>query len=75
MARNLGIAQQTASNIAINGRDQKIDAKTIDYLVGKIEVKPTSTVKELQEQMRVDLPNKPTVTTESSAKTSMDFFS
>ena len=47
---------------------QKIDAEMMDYLVGKIEVKPNSTLKELHEQMKVNLPNKPTVTYQAISK-------
>lgn len=75
VARDLGIARQTARNIIVNfnlngrvnrqlrggTRRQKIDAEMEDYLIGEIQVKPTSTLKELKEQM-IDLPDKPAVT-------------
>ena len=82
VAQDLGIARQTARNIIVNfnlhgrvnrqlrggARRQKIDAEMVDYLVAKIQVKPTSTLKELKEQMKVDLPNKPVVTHQAISK-------
>ena len=78
-ARNLNIARQTARNIAVHfnttgrverrprggARQPKIDGEMVDYLIGKIEAKPTST---LQDQMQVDMQNKPAVSHQAISK-------
>ena len=82
VAKDLGIARQTARNIIVNfckdgrverrptggRRNQKIDDEMIQYLIAKIESKPTSTLNELKQQMRVDLPNKPHVSHQAISK-------
>lgn len=82
VARTLNISRQTARNIIVNfnmerrverlprggSRRKKIDEEMTAYLLSKIEAKPTSTLKELQEQMRIDLPNKSPVSHQAISK-------
>ena len=82
VARALGIARQTARNIIVNfsmdgrverlprggSRWKKINEEMVAYLRSKIEAKPTSTLRELQEQMRTDLPTKPSVSYQAISK-------
>lgn len=82
LAKDLGIARQTANSIIWRYRDTgemepgprggarrlKIDEDMIQYLLTQVERKPTITLKELQECMRTDLPAKPRVTHQAISK-------
>lgn len=83
LAQRLGIARQTARNIIIRFRqrgnvllrprggahNRKIDEEMVVYWMEKIEIKTTITLKELVEQIRIDLPHKPHVTHQAASKT------
>ena len=78
----LGIARQTARNIVIWFRQRgdvnlgarggahniKIDVEMGAYLLRKVEIKPTITLKELKEEMQLDLPDKPYVNKQAISK-------
>lgn len=82
LAGQLGIARQTARNIIIRyeqrgnvhlrvrggARNRKIDGEMTDYWIDKIEKKPTITLKELNDRVRIDLPDKPHVSHQAVSK-------
>ncbi len=82
LAQQLGIARQTARNIVVRfqqtgtvdlqarggARNSKIDADMEAYLVRKVEAKPTMTLKEMKEQMEIELPDKPPVSQQAISK-------
>ena len=82
VARDLGIARQMARNIVVNFRttgrvdwrprggawQEKIDSQIVDYLMEKIKCKATSTLKDLHDQMWVDMRGKPAVSYQAISK-------
>ncbi len=79
LAEQLRIPHQTARNIVIKFRQTgqadaqarggvrriKIDVEMVEVLLAKLSIKPTVTLKELQELLTVEMPDKPHVSTQA----------
>ena len=71
LAQQFGIARQTAHNIIMRdevhrrpkdgARNRQLDDEMLIYWIGKVDRQPTVALKELNDQTRADLPNKPHV--------------